>query len=286
MTESTKPDAVAGSHDRMSTEAAANPPIAVTEIIMARIQERSAAATVPQTGHSDDLAIANDYLRQHQQKSIAQLTETVLLSITGRSGPIPPEVIASVTERLSFGRTTGPLNEFEQMLKTYCVWIEHICSKLKLPLHSGVAAGVVWHPSLLPAQKPVLMTNASIIVIPKSTLMLCHYICKLLSRSMPTKDAGEKIGVTIVPDEVLARIRSLPKLRRYAAGFFAFCATRNKQPLRKLKNASGLARPVWIQLLMATRAFRGRTRIRSSHSSARNRRWQWYQFANFEGARA
>jgi hypothetical protein len=74
---------------------------------------------------------------------------------------------------------------------------------------------------------------------------------------MPTEDKSRpgKIGVTIAPDVVLAKIRSTPKLRRYAAGFFAFCATHNRQTLRSLKNASGLARPVWLQLLMGTELF-------------------------------
>jgi hypothetical protein len=87
--------------------------------------------------------------------------------------------------------------------------------------------------------------------------MLCHYICKLLSRSMPTEDRSRpgKVGVTIAADDVLAKIRSTPKLRRYAAGFFAFCATQNGRPLRSLKNASGLARPLWMHLLMATELF-------------------------------
>jgi hypothetical protein len=235
-----------------------DPLVRVGAIIQTRIRERyTAAAAVPFPAPQEDIVIARDYLRQHQDKSVAQLAETVLLSVVGRNDAVPPEIIASVTKRLSIGRTTGPLNNFEKLLKAYCYWIEHICGKLKLPLHSGVAAGVVWHPSLVPAQKAVLTTNASIIVIPERTLMLCHYICKLLSRSMPTEDKSRpgKIGVTIAPDVVLAKIRSTPKLRRYAAGFFAFCATHNRQPLRSLKNASGLARPLRFQLLMATELF-------------------------------
>jgi hypothetical protein len=256
MTETANPDAGAALIEK-SERTTTDPVVAMTELITPRIRERSAEARVLETTQSEDVAIAQDYLRQHQHKSVARLAETVLLSITGRRGRIPPEVVASVAARLSFGRTTGPLNGFEQILKVYCHWIEHICARLKLPLHSGVAAGIVWHPSLVPAQKGVLTTNASIIVIPEWTLMLCHYICKLLSRSMPTEDKSRpgKIGITIAPEVVLAKIRSTPKLRKYAAGFFAFCATHDRRPLRSLKNASGLARPAWIQLLMATELF-------------------------------
>lgn len=229
--------------------------MAITEMIMARIKARSPTALVPGTELAEDITIARDYLRQHQHKSVAQLAEAVLLSRVGKQEPLSLEATASLAERLRFGRTTGPLHEFENLLKIYCHWIEHICDKLKLPLHSGVAAGVVWNPSLVPAQQAVLTTNASMIVIPESTLMLCHFISKLLSRSVSTKDADQKIAVSCAPEEVLAKIRSTPTLRKYASGFFAFCATQNARTLRSLKNASGLARPVWFQFLAATELF-------------------------------
>jgi hypothetical protein len=228
----------------------------VTEVITARIQARAAAAAaVPQTDSAIDMSIARDYLLQHQNKSIAQLAETVLLGVVGKTESISPELVASVTDRLSLGRTTGPVNGFERILKFYCYYIERICGRLKLPLHSGVAAGIVWHPSLVPAQTRVMTTNASIIVIPEWTLLLCHFICKLLSRSLSIQDAGEKIAVGHDADQVLARIRTTPRLRRYAAGFFAFCATQNPQPLMPIKNARGIARPVWAHLLMGAELF-------------------------------
>jgi hypothetical protein len=100
-----------------------------------------------------------------------------------------------------------------------------------------------------------MTTNASMIVIPEWTLMLCHFICKLLSRAVSKKGASETIAVSYDSEQVLTKIRATPTLRKYAAGFFAYCATQNRMPLRSIKNATGLTRPVWVQLLMAVEIF-------------------------------
>ena len=64
-----------------------------------------------------------------------------------------------------------------------------------------------------------------------------------------------QIGVSHEPDKLISKIRSTPTLRKYASGFFAYCATHDRSTLRRLKNATGIARPLWIQLLMATELF-------------------------------
>src|SRR5216684_2202642 len=46
-----------------------------------------------------------------------------------------------------------------------------------------------------------------------------------------------------------------PDLRSYAAHCFAFCATWNRRYLRPMRRVHGAARPVWLQLLMATELF-------------------------------
>lgn len=86
-----------------------DPRVTLGAILEARIRDRYTAAAVSFPAPPEDLAIARDYLRQRQTKSVAQLTETVLLSTVGAN--VSPEIIASVTERLSFGRTAGPLND-------------------------------------------------------------------------------------------------------------------------------------------------------------------------------
>jgi hypothetical protein len=47
--------------------------LAITEMIMARISERSSTAIVPGADQTEEITIARDYLRQHQDKSVAQL---------------------------------------------------------------------------------------------------------------------------------------------------------------------------------------------------------------------
>lgn len=220
--------------------------IAVTELIVSRINGRLDALLVPGTNPTDDIVIAQDYLRQHQDKSITQLAEAMLASTSGFENPNPLQMVAPLISRLSVGRTIGPKNEFEYLLKFYCSSIEEACAKLELPLHSGIAAGIVWDPVNVPAQKAVLTTNASVIVIPEWTLMLCHFICKILSHALPKGEAGDQIGVSHEPDKLISKIRSTPTLRKYASGFFAYCATHDRSTLRRLKNATGIARPLWI----------------------------------------
>jgi hypothetical protein len=93
------------------------------------------------------------------------------------------------------------------------------------------------------------------IMIPESTLMLCHFFCKLLARSFFVKEAPEGIAVHYGADDVVARIRSNKRLRRYAAGFLAFCASSNPHCLNRVKNTTGLARSVWFNLLLGTEMF-------------------------------
>jgi hypothetical protein len=241
-----RPDANVGS-------ATADPPLTVTESIMAAIKMRSNANTVPilamETG-GNDLAIARDYLLQHQERSVRELAEHSFARAA-----VEPRVVEAATERLRIGRTTGPRHGFEDLLRNHCFLIEQECTNLKIPLHGGVACGVGWSPLRGPAQKPVLTTDASMIIIPESALMLCHFFCKLLARSFLVKDTATGIAVNYGADEVIGRIRANKRLRRYAAGFLGFCASSNRRCLNRLKNATGLARSVWTNLLLSTEIF-------------------------------
>ena len=123
-------------------------------------------------------------------------------------------------------------------------------------LRGGVACGVIWNPGLNgPAQQAVLTTNASMIIVPELTFMLCHYFCKLLARSFPLRSVAGDTEVTFAAQDVLANIRSKRHLREYAVGFLSYCATLDRRLTRPLGNAGGLARPVWRNLLMSTELF-------------------------------
>jgi hypothetical protein len=202
---------------------------------------------------SDDAAIARDLLRQYQERSIDRLADTALSSAAGirDSG-----ISALVAEKLRLGRIDGPVHGFERLVKGYATWIEQICAKLNLPLRGGVACGVLWSPGLDgPAQQPVLTTDASMVVVPESTLMLCHFLSKLLARSFTLRSFDGDTQVDFDAEAVLARIRADARLRDYATGFLAYLATLDRRLTRRLGNAGGLARPVWRNLLISTELF-------------------------------
>jgi hypothetical protein len=230
---------------------AANERMAVTEAIMARISARSSAA-IPATNPAEDLFIARDYLQQHQARNTVDLLEHVFVGMT-RAGWLDPRIAASLTDRIRLERSSR-CAEFEKLLSAYCHWIEQKCIELKISLHSGVACGIVWNPTLGPGQQSVLTTNASVIVIPESTLMLCHFFSKLLAHTLPVKGTQAGAEVTFDAAQVIERFRSNRRLQRYAIGFLAFFATlrRTWMPLKKIR---GPRRTVWTKLLLATELF-------------------------------
>lgn len=202
---------------------------------------------------SEDAVIARDLLRQYQERSIDKLAETAL---TNAAGIRDPRIAASIADKLRLGRIDGPTHHFELLVRGYANQIEQICTKLKLPLRGGVACGVLWNPGLDgPAQQSVLTTDASMVVIPESTLMLCHFLCKLLARSLPLKSVAGDTQVTLAAEAALANIRSNARLRDYAVGFLAYLATLDRRLTKPLGNAGGLARPVWRNLLLSTELF-------------------------------
>jgi hypothetical protein len=202
---------------------------------------------------NEDIVIARDLLRQYQQRSIDKLAEAALTNTAGISDP---KVSALVAEKLRPGRADGPVHGFELLVRGYANWVEKICAKLNLSLRGGVACGVLWNPGVEgPAHQGVLTTDASMIVVPESTLMLCHFICKLLARSLPLKAVSGDTQVHVSAEAVLANIRSNAKLRDYAVGFLAYLATLDRRLMRRLGNAGGLARPVWRNLLISMELF-------------------------------
>jgi hypothetical protein len=240
--------------DPQSTEGDARPRT-VTEAIVTRIAARTPKALLSSAATTEELSIARDYLRQHQERSVGKLVEHLVLEACGS---IDKEIFVSVAHRLRSLRGTADgsgLHEFQKLLEGYCVWIEHVCQKLKLSMHGGLACGLVWDGSLSPAQQPVMTTNASIIVFPQRMLMLCHYFCKLLARSLSLRDITDGTEVNFSAKLALAKIAANKRLRRYALGFIAFNATLNPRFLKPLKNAKGIARPVWRNLLIGTELF-------------------------------
>jgi hypothetical protein len=254
--------------DRIVTETNAGNPdlvdsglvdILVNEVVSepdARVEDPTPTidASVPMTQSTatDGLSIAREYLRHYQEKSVRQLAES---TISGRLGIVDPNLSNAVAGRLRMGRTAGQTPGFQKLLQDYCNWIKQTCEKLELPVRGGVAPGVVWHPGLVPAQQEFSDTGTSLTVIPESTLMLCYFISKLLVKALSIRVEGDRLAISFGAKKTVGRLRSRAKLRNFAAGFFAYCATGNRRCLRPLSNAAGDQRPVLFQLLTAIELF-------------------------------
>jgi hypothetical protein len=199
----------------------------------------------------DNAISVREYLQHRQDKSLAELSEhTVATSI----GSALPNVAKALSEKL---RTSNNVNKtgFQELLDLYSAWVEDTCGKLGLPLHGGVACGIVWSPTYDPLQQIFFNTDVSRIEMPVSTLMLCHYISKLLSRTLNIRTASGRLAFEIDPALVMTKLQSNIELRRYASSFYAMLATGDKRSFKPMRTLSGKRRTVYWHLLTASELF-------------------------------
>ena len=184
----------------------------------------------------EDLAIARDYLRQLQDTSMRGLAQWAL-GISDGAWRTESEHLDGVVDniRAARGRSADPHGELGDVVEGYSSAVEQICKSLNFPLRGGVAAGIVYQPSDVPAQTPVLGTNASVIVIPEHSLMLCHYVCKALALACPFEVEPTRYAVSIKPKRILKRLRKNPEILSYLARTVAYCATNDPQCLAGLQ---------------------------------------------------
>jgi hypothetical protein len=193
----------------------------------------------------------DEYLKHFQEKSVLTFAKSV---ISRELGGIDPTIASSVAERLSIGRTDGTRAGLQDSIDVYSVMLEPICHKLGLPLHEGVVSGIAWNPASGAAQMSV-SESESIILIPESIMMLCHFVSKLLALTLPVTVQGKRLAINCNPEAVLSGFRTDSRLQEYAAGAFAYCATWNKAVLKPLPPTKGDQRLLWYQLLMGTELF-------------------------------
>jgi hypothetical protein len=200
---------------------------------------------------SEPMALAGKYLSHFQDKSVKEFAASI---IKGKLGTVDPKVAVSVAERLSIGRIDGTRAGLQDCINVYSLMLEPTCRKLGLPLREGVVCGIAWNPASGAAQMN-LSEGASVILIPESVLMLCHFMSKLLAQVLSIRVEGERVAIDCDPESALRNIKSNAKLKRYAAGGLAYCATWNRRSLTPLPPTAGDRRVLWYQLLMATELF-------------------------------
>jgi hypothetical protein len=203
-------------------------------------------------GSGEDFLIARDYLRQLQDRSMHGLAEWLVGSKHG-VWHTDAEYLKAASERIRAHRHEADLN-LGGVVPKFSTVIEGLCEKLKLPLRGGVACGAVYQPKDVPAQMPVLGTNASVIVIPEHSLMQCHYISKALAWGFPIEKEGERHAVSLRPKRILKKLRRDPT---YLARAIAYCATHDGRCFAGLnyQSTAGVARVLHIELLLATEIF-------------------------------
>ena len=193
-----------------------------------------------------------EYLDQRQDSSITEFANHL---VTSQLGTVEPNVSREVAARLRLGKQTDFRVGFQELIDLYSYWIESTCEKLGLPLHSGVACGVVWSPTFEPLQQYFFDSDVSRIEIPEWTLMLCHFFAKLLALTAKITVEGEGLAVLIDAATVSTKIRSNVKLRKYAAGFLASFATGDKRAYTPMTKVTGKTRTVYWHLLTASEVF-------------------------------
>jgi hypothetical protein len=200
---------------------------------------------------SEPITIADHYLKHFQGKSVEEFSVSVVKS---KVGTVDPKIVSSVAKRLSVGRIDDTRAGLQDCINALSLMLEPMCRKLGLPLHEGVVCGIAWNPASGPSQMRV-SEGASIILVPESVLMLCHFTSKLLSQALSVRVEGERLAIDCDPERALRNIQCNKQLRKYAAGGLAYCATWNRYNLTPLPPTAGDQRVLWYQILMATELF-------------------------------
>ena len=192
-----------------------------------------------------------EYLQHRQDKSLVELAEH---AVNTEIGSALPNVATRLAEKLRTGKNANE-SGFQGLLDLYAVWIEDACTKLGLPLHGGVACGIVWGPAYDPLQQNFFNTDVSRIEIPETTLMLCHYVSKLLSRTLNIRKEGSRLAFEIDHAIVSAKLQSNVELRKYASSFYAMLATGDRRSFKPMRTLSGKRKTVYWHLLTASEVF-------------------------------
>ncbi len=172
---------------------------------------------------SEGINIADQYMKHFQDKSVQDFAVSVVRS---KIGTVDSKVVSSLAKKLRVGRTDSIRAGLQDVINVHSLLIEPICRKLQLPLRGGVVCGIAWNPANSPAQMSV-STGESIILVPESILMLCHFMSKLLALTLSVKVEGERLAIDCDCENVLRKMQLDEQLRNYAAGGLAYCTTWN-----------------------------------------------------------
>lgn len=166
------------------------------------------------TGHSDDLDAAKDYREQQQARHKGKRDEFVHATSAGaevvtahlRSFLPGDHDIPRLLAQAAGGSPT--LSEFDEplthgLVQRLCDDIEKAANKLGWPLHGGVSASSIMSSGLEAMQQKVMMTDASVVLVTPSLLLLCNRVGKLMARSLKLTSSEESISLSFEPQDFL-----------------------------------------------------------------------------------
>jgi hypothetical protein len=144
--------------------------------------------------NSDDLRAARDFREQQQAKFKERLDE---FSVARRASskaaikhldsflPKSIDIAATIDESVSPSASAGPSDEpiTHKLVERLCHDIEAAALKLGMPMHGGISAGSILRDGIEAMQQRVMMTNASVVMLTPSLLLLCNRVAKLIARS-------------------------------------------------------------------------------------------------------
>jgi hypothetical protein len=164
-----------------------------------------------------------------------------------------PELALSMLDRLNKSLGGYRRADFEKLLEVYSYWVKQGCETLGLPLPSDIAFRTAW---TTPADALTGRIDiGAVILVPAETLMICHFLCRILTQACGVKNERPGIAIQANPEIVLAELRLNSNLRSYAAGYFSYLVTSDARILHKLDEPKGVRRSLWNQLLMSTEIF-------------------------------
>jgi hypothetical protein len=171
----------------------------------------------------DELSAAH-YLRGQQQARFKTQVDAFAQARKGNSDMVlahlsgflakPADALVALENALASADSVGEFDEplSHTVVTRLCLQIEGAAAKLEMPLHSGVSASSIMQGGFEAMQQRVMMTNASVVMLTPSLLLLCNRVGKLIARSSVIGVKGDQAEIAHDIESFRMAIQRDPKL--------------------------------------------------------------------------
>jgi Fe-S cluster biogenesis protein NfuA len=214
-----------------------------------------------------ELESAHNYRSQQQERHKEKLEQisTILNSIRPElirhAGTfMPPDIDARtlVKDALEGPEQSQAFDEplSQSIVEQLRSKIEGAAADLSLPLRSGISVGAILREGLSPETQPVMMTDASIVLVTPWLLLLCNRVAKLVARSLPLSRKNGQIVLSSRVEEMRETVENDTELYADWLRLFLDCCRSPAEP--EMGRTYGLKEErmfFWVQLLNAMELF-------------------------------